>query len=44
MADFAEQELLRRNVLHAGDIFGLIAGTINSAGATNFMRLIAAGG
>ncbi|MDR3749491.1 MAG: pyruvate kinase [Acidobacteriota bacterium] len=43
MADFAEQELVRRNVLHPGDIFGLIAGTIISAGATNFMRLIAAG-
>jgi pyruvate kinase len=43
MADFAEQELLRLRVLSPGDVFGLIAGTTNSAGATNFMRLITAG-
>ena len=42
MADFAEQELVRRKVLTAGDVFGLIAGTTNSPGATNFMRLITA--
>jgi hypothetical protein len=29
MADFAEQELVRRKVLTAGDVFGLFAGTTN---------------
>jgi hypothetical protein len=32
--------LLRLNVLSPGDIFGLVAGTQNTTGATNFMRLI----
>jgi pyruvate kinase len=40
MAQFAEDELKRLNVLFAGDVFGLVAGTRNSPGATNFMRLI----
>ena len=40
MAQFAEEELSRLNVLSAGDVFGLVAGTRNSPGATNFMRLI----
>jgi pyruvate kinase len=40
MAQFAEEELLRLNVLSPGDIFGLVAGTQNTTGATNFMRLI----
>jgi len=40
MAQFAEDELRRLNVLAAGDVFGLVAGTRNSPGATNFMRLI----
>jgi len=43
MAGFAETELMRRRVLSAGDVFGLIAGTTRVAGATNFMRLITAG-
>ncbi len=43
MAEFAEQELLRLQVLSPGDIFGLIAGTTSTAGATNLMRLIMAG-
>ena len=43
MAEFAEQELLRLGVLAPGDVFGLIAGTTNTSGATNFMRLITAG-
>jgi pyruvate kinase len=43
MAEFAEQELLRRNVLSPGHVFGLIAGTTSTSGATNFMRLITAG-
>jgi len=40
MAQFAEDELRRLGVLSAGDVFGLVAGTRNSTGATNFMRLI----
>ena len=40
MAQFAEDELTRLNVLSPGDVFGLVAGTRNSPGATNFMRLI----
>ena len=40
MAQFAEDELRRLKVLVAGDVFGLVAGTRNSTGATNFMRLI----
>ncbi len=40
MAKFAEDELRRLNVLSPGDVFGLVAGTRNSPGATNFMRLI----
>ena len=44
MAEFAESELLRIGALSAGDVFGLVAGTTNSSGATNFMRLITAGG
>ena len=40
MAQFAEEELKRLGVLAAGDVFGLVAGTRNSPGATNFMRLI----
>ena len=43
MGEFAEQELLRRQVLKEGDVFGLVAGTTSTAGATNFMRLITAG-
>jgi len=40
MAEFAEEELRRLNVLSPGDVFGLVAGTQNTTGATNFMRLI----
>ena len=43
MTEFAESELLRMKVLARGDVFGLIAGTRQAAGATNFMRLITAG-
>ena len=43
MAEFAEQELLRLRALSPGDVFGLIAGTTTTSGATNFMRLITAG-
>src|SRR5271165_1099562 len=43
MAEFAEQELVRLGALSPGDVFGLIAGTTGTSGATNFMRLITAG-
>jgi pyruvate kinase len=43
MAEFAEAELLRMGALTAGQIFGLIAGTTQTPGATNFLRLIVAG-
>jgi pyruvate kinase len=43
MAAFAEQELVRLQALSPGDVFGLIAGTTRTVGATNFMRLITAG-
>jgi pyruvate kinase len=43
MAEFAEGELVRRGVLSRGDVFGLVAGTTNNTGATNFMRLITVG-
>lgn len=42
MAEFAQRELTRMQVLSSGDVFGLIAGTSHVAGATNFMRLITA--
>jgi pyruvate kinase len=40
MAQFAEDELKRMNIVAPGDVFGLVAGTQNYTGATNFMRLI----
>jgi pyruvate kinase len=43
MADFAEADLTRYQVLAKGDVFGLIAGFTQTAGATNFLRLITAG-
>ena len=43
MAEFAEEELVLRKVLSRGDVFGLVAGTTNNSGATNFMRLITVG-
>ncbi len=43
MAEFAEAELVRRGALSGGDVFGLVAGTTNYSGATNFMRLITVG-
>ena len=43
MAEFAEAELLRMGALTAGQIFGLIAGTTQTPGATNFLRLKVAG-
>lgn len=43
MAEFAQEELMRMKVLSQGDVFGLIAGTTRTMGATNFLRLITAG-
>jgi pyruvate kinase len=43
MATFAEAELTRVHALSAGDVFGLIAGTTQTTGSTNFLRLITAG-
>jgi pyruvate kinase len=40
MARFAEDALVQRGVLKAGEVFGLVAGTQRLTGATNFMRLI----
>lgn len=35
----AEQELLRRGRIRAGDVLGVAAGTRMASGSTNFMRL-----
>jgi len=43
MGEFAEAELMRLGALCGGDVFGLVAGTTNNSGATNFMRLITVG-
>ncbi len=43
MAEFAEAELTRRQVLARGDVFGMVAGATHNTGATNFLRLITAG-
>ncbi len=43
MGEFAESELKRLQVVDDGDVFGLIAGTSQTAGATNFLRLMIAG-
>ncbi len=43
MGEFAEFELRRLQVVEDGDVFGLIAGTSQTAGATNFLRLMIAG-
>ncbi|MGA7217355.1 MAG: pyruvate kinase [Candidatus Sulfotelmatobacter sp.] len=39
MVDVAEFELLSRGLLKAGDVLGVVAGTRQSSGSTNFMRL-----
>jgi pyruvate kinase len=43
MATYSEEELTRRGGLSAGEIFGLIAGTTQVTGGTNFLRLIRVG-
>jgi pyruvate kinase len=39
MVSMAEQELLRRGQLKPGDVLGVVAGTRQTSGSTNFMRL-----
>jgi pyruvate kinase len=39
MVQVAEKELLRRQLLKANDVLGVVAGTRQSSGSTNFMRL-----
>jgi pyruvate kinase len=39
MVDVAEHDLLSRGVLKPGDVLGVVAGTRQASGSTNFMRL-----
>src|SRR5208282_5476725 len=39
MVDVAEYELLSRGLLKAADVLGVVAGTRQASGSTNFMRL-----
>src|ERR1700688_612989 len=39
MVDTAEHELLSRGLLKPGDVLGVVAGTRQASGSTNFMRL-----
>jgi hypothetical protein len=39
MLSAAEQELVRRGCIRAGDVLGVVAGTQMASGSTNFMRL-----
>jgi pyruvate kinase len=39
MVRVAEQELLNRGLLKPGDVLGVVAGTRQASGSTNFMRL-----
>src|SRR5271156_1140304 len=39
MVDVAEHELLSRGLLKSGDVLGVVAGTRQASGSTNFMRL-----
>jgi pyruvate kinase len=39
MVRVAEKELLQRSLLKPGDVLGVVAGTRQSSGSTNFMRL-----
>lgn len=39
MVAIAEQELVRREVLEPGDVLGVVAGTRQTSGSTNLMRL-----
>jgi len=39
MVDMAEEALLGRGLLKSGDVLGVVAGTRQASGSTNFMRL-----
>jgi pyruvate kinase len=39
MVDMAEEDLLSRSLLKSGDVLGVVAGTRQASGSTNFMRL-----
>jgi pyruvate kinase len=39
MVTMAEQELVGRGLLKPGDVLGVVAGTRQSSGSTNLMRL-----
>jgi pyruvate kinase len=39
MVDMAEKELLGRGLLQSSDVLGVVAGTRQASGSTNFMRL-----
>ena len=39
MVNMAEQDLVRRGLLKPGDVLGVVAGTRQSSGSTNLMRL-----
>jgi pyruvate kinase len=39
MVDMAEEDLLARGLLKSGDVLGVVAGTRQASGSTNFMRL-----
>jgi pyruvate kinase len=39
MVSIAEQDLLRRGIIKPGDVLGVVAGTRQASGSTNFMRL-----
>jgi pyruvate kinase len=39
MVDMAEEELLSRGLLKSADVLGVVAGTRQASGSTNFMRL-----
>jgi pyruvate kinase len=39
MVDMAEEDLLARGLLQSGDVLGVVAGTRQASGSTNFMRL-----
>ncbi len=39
MVTMAEQDLVKRGLLHPGDVLGVVAGTRQASGSTNLMRL-----
>jgi hypothetical protein len=39
MVNLAERDLLRHGLLKSGDVLGVVAGTRQASGSTNFLRL-----